>query len=178
MLLTKIEEWEEKARNEEDSFNKYLSVFIAYNIFYNLHKKTEDPLADLTYGDRLRAIEILPLLDENGLFQSLEHEISAYIAFIPIYKNEYWDKNDTVPINTSFEEAFQKKDKKTTIEMLLKWLYKVRCNLVHGEKNYNDKDQKKLLKMSSSLLKKVLQNAVETYRQFYVLGEGSSLFDR
>ena len=61
--------------------------------------------------------------------------------------------------------------------MLLKWLYKVRCNLVHGEKNYNDEDQKKLLKMSSSLLKKVLQNAVETYRQFYVLGKGSSLFD-
>lgn len=177
MLLTKIEEWEEKARNEDDPFNKYLSVFIAYNIFYNLYKKTEDRSADLTFGDRLRAIEILPLIDENGLFQSLEHELSAYIAFIPIYTDEYWEKNDTIPINASLEEAFQKKDKKTTMEMLLKWLYKVRCNLVHGEKNYNDKNQKKLLKMSSSLLEKVLRNAMETYRKFYVLGKGSSLFD-
>lgn len=34
-LLDKIKEWQEKARQEEDPFNEYLSFFIAYNIFSN-----------------------------------------------------------------------------------------------------------------------------------------------
>lgn len=176
MLLRKIREWQEKAQHETDPFNRYISIFIANNIFYNLYKKTKDPSADLTYGDRDRAIGILPLVDENRLFQSLKRELAVYIDFIPIYRDEYWNKDDYVPINESLEEAFQKKDKKTTMEMLLKWLYKIRCNLVHGGKNYNDKNQKKLLKMSSSLLEKILQNAVEKYQQFYVVGKGRNLF--
>lgn len=180
ILLRKISEWEEKARKEDDPFNKYISIFIAYNIFYNLFKKTRDPEADLTYGDSSRAIEILLLIDDSRLFQLLRNDLSVYIAFIPIYRDEFWTKEDEAAgraINVVLENAFEKEDKKTTMEMLLKWSYKVRCNLVHGEKNYNDEKQKKLLKMSSSLLEKVLQHAVESYRQFYVLGEGSSLFD-
>lgn len=176
MLLEKVEEWRNKAQSETDSFNKYLSIFIAYNIFYNLYKKTKEPSADLTYGDRSRAIEILPLLDENQLVHSLKNDLLEYIAFIPIYRDEKWDKGDVVSINKALKESFEKEDKKRTMEMLLKWLYKVRCNLVHGEKNYNDQRQKRLLAMSSSLLERVLQNAVKHYRQLYVSGEKSSLF--
>lgn len=176
MLLEKVEEWRNKAQSETDSFNKYLSVFIAHNILYNLYKKTRDPSANLTYGDRWRAIEILPLLDENQLFQSLKNDLSEYIPFIPIYRDEYWDKGDAISINMELKESFEKKDQKRTMEMLLKWLYKVRCNLVHGEKNYNDKKQRMLLQKSSLLLEKIVQNAVETYRQLYVHGKKRNLF--
>lgn len=176
MLIEKIEEWRNKARRERDSFNQYLSIFIAYNIFYNLFKKTRDPSADLTYGDKFRAIEIVPLMDENRVFQSLKNDLSAYIDFIPIYRDEYWFKRDEVPINKQLEEAFERKDKRRTIEMLLKWLYKVRCNVVHGEKNYNDKQQRRLLQESSLLLEKVMQHALESYKQLYVHGEKKNLF--
>jgi len=57
MLLRKIEGWRVKAHRESDPFDKYISIFIAYNIFYNLYKKTRDPSADITYGDRDKAIE-------------------------------------------------------------------------------------------------------------------------
>ncbi len=177
MLLRKIEEWQEKAQHETDPFNRYVSAFTAYNIFYNLYEKTRNPSANLDRGDKFRAIKIIALLNENELFQSLRDDLSEYVAFIPIYRDEYWHKGDAIPINRALEEGVEKEDKRRTMEMLLKWLYKVRCNLVHGEKNYNDENQKGLLKMSSSLLEKVLQNAVETYRQFYVLGEGRVLFD-
>ena len=177
MLLRKIVEWQEKAQHETDPFNKYVSIFIAFNIFYNLYKKTKNPSADLTYRDKSRAIETTSLLDETQLFESLKHDLSEYIAFIPAYRDEYWNKKDQVPINVALEEAFEKEDKKRIVEVLLKWLYKVRCNLVHGEKNYDDQRQRRLLEMSGSLLERVLQNAVKSYRQLYVFGERRNLFD-
>ena len=176
LLLGKIGEWQEKAQSENDPFNRYVSIFTAYNIFYNLYEKTRNPSADLTYRDKRRAIKILALLNENQLFQSLKDDLSNYIAFIPIYRDEYWNKRDAIPINSALEQSFERGDKKRTIEMLLKWLYKVRCNLVHGEKNYNDQQQRRLLEMSSSLLEKVLQHAVEQYQALYVYGEKKTLF--
>lgn len=177
MLLRKIEEWQEKVQHEMDPFNRYVSVFTAFNIFYNLYEKTKNPSANLERGDKSRAIKIIALLNEDELFQLLKNDLSEYIAFIPIYRDEYWHKGDTLPINSALEEGFRKEDKRRTMEMLSKWLYKVRCNLVHGEKNYNDVRQRRLLEMSSSLLEKVLQHAVKSYRQFYVLGEGRRVFD-
>jgi hypothetical protein len=63
-----------------------------------------------------------------------------------------------------------------TVDLLLKWLYKVRCNLVHGEKNYNDERQKNLLKQSSSLLIKILTHLLKAYRETYVYGEKKDKF--
>jgi hypothetical protein len=37
MLLEKVKEWLKKAKQERDAFNKYVSLFIAYNILYNLY---------------------------------------------------------------------------------------------------------------------------------------------
>lgn len=47
-LLKKIEEWQRKANDEADPFNNYISVFIAYNIFYNLYAKKRVEISTLT----------------------------------------------------------------------------------------------------------------------------------
>jgi ABC-type uncharacterized transport system auxiliary subunit len=177
ILLGKIDEWQRKARREQDPFNKYVSIFTAYNIFYNLYKKTKEPTADLTLKDRIRAIEILPLLKANQLFESLKNDLSEYVNFIPIYRDEYWNKTDQVSINAMLAEAFQKGDNERTIEMLVKWLYKVRCNLVHGEKNYDDERQKSLLSMSSRLLEKIVDHGLASYKELCVSGEKRFVFD-
>jgi hypothetical protein len=176
MLLKKIEEWKRKASHENDPFDKYLSIFIAYNIFYNLFKKTEEPSADLTFGDSERAIETQALVANEDLFQTLKPELKDYLGLIFVYREEYWGRAERVPISQTLREAFNHDDAKTSIEMLLKWLYKVRCNLIHGEKNYDDKKQKKLLKHSSSLLERVLSHTTETYRRLYVYGDKKIIF--
>ncbi len=171
MLLNKIEEWQEKARNEKDSFNKYLSIFIAYNIFYNLYEKTKNPGVDLAEGDSRRAIATLGLLtDSNQLFQSLRSELNRYLGIIPIFREEYWPSKKSrnrEEISRELKKVFEENDSSTTIEMLLKWLYKIRCNLVHGEKSYNDEEQKELLSGSSSLLDRVLEHMMNNYREKY-----------
>lgn len=172
MLLGKIEEWQTKARYESDPFNKYVSIFIAYNIFYNLYEKTKHPSADLTYGDNKRAIATLFLLtDADPLVHSIQSDLKDYTAIIPAFREEYWPSRRArkkVAISKTLKEAIKEGDAKKVVEMLLKWLYKVRCNLVHGEKSYNDEIQKRLLAKSSSLLDKVLQHLLESYRQLYV----------
>jgi len=80
-LLRKIREWRTKAENEADPFNKYLSLFIAYNIFYNLYKKTQDPNANLFHGDSARAVEVQSLADRIILFKTLESELKGYVRF-------------------------------------------------------------------------------------------------
>lgn len=176
MLLNKIEEWKLKAQSEPDPFNKYISIFISFNILYNLYKKTENPRADLTVDDRKRATEILFLLDTEILYQVIRPCLKEYLNLIPIYKDEYWNRKDSTPINRVLGEAFARRDTKKTMEMLLKWLYKVRCNLVHGEKDYNDQRQKQMLAMSSTLMEKILDHALESYRNLYVSGAKASVF--
>lgn len=171
-LLGKIEEWQTKARCESDPFNKYVSIFIAYNIFYNLYEKTKHPSADLTYGDNKRAIATLSLLrDVDKLLDSVQPDLKEYIQIIPVFREEYWPSRHArkkVAISRTLKEAIEKGQAQRAVEMLLKWLYKVRCNLVHGEKGYNNEAQKRLLAKSSLLLDKVLQHLIESYRQVYV----------
>lgn len=169
LLLEKIEEWQKKARSEEDPFNRYVSIFTAYNIFYNLYAKTKNPnLKDLTYNNTKRAIGTLDLIRCKDMVQFLKNDIEDYLTIIPIFREEYWGRKHKVAISKTLKEVYKEGDKEKTIEMLLKWLYKVRCNLVHGEKSYNEGSQKNLLQKSSSLLDKVLEHLMENYRQLHL----------
>jgi len=173
-LLRKIQEWKAKAGKEEDPFDKYLSLFIAYNILYNLYKKTNDSNANLARGDSTRAVEVQLLADPDILLRTLESELKSYVGFIPIYREEFWDGN--VPIRETLVGALDAKNSAKTLDMLLKWLYKVRCNIVHGEKNYDDSRQKELLEQSSSMLEKILVHLVDSYDRKYVSGPEKRLF--
>jgi hypothetical protein len=64
-LLEKIHEWQTKAGSEIDPFNKYISLFTAYNIFYNLYAKkkgTTTQNADFASGDSKRATDTISLM--------------------------------------------------------------------------------------------------------------------
>jgi len=169
LLICKIKEWQEKSKREIDPFNKYVSIYIAYNIFYNLFEKTENPSATLTTGDKNRSISTINLInDKDGdrIFKLLQSELENYLKIIPIYHEEYWwiDSSKSVPLSKELKQAYQDNNVKLTIDLLLKWLYVVRCNLVHGDKGYNDDKQKELLEKSSLLLNILLQNLLKIYR--------------
>lgn len=51
-LLEKVDEWQAKARSETDPFNKYVSMFIANNIFYNLYAEKKSTRAYADYSKR------------------------------------------------------------------------------------------------------------------------------
>lgn len=171
-LLEKIEEWQSKARSEIDPFNKYVSMFIAYNIFYNLYakKKSRNFNVDYTQGDSIRATDTIALVEADRLFESLKTEVKGYLLVIPVFGEEYWPKPNApnrIPISEALRKNFEARNKFETIDLLIKWLYKVRCNLVHGEKSYRDEGQRNLLEMSTKLLEKILRHLVSCYKQTY-----------
>lgn len=171
LLVEKIEEWQEKSHQETDPFNKYLSIFIAYNIFYNLYWKTMHPRDDLSRGDSQRAIATYELVNNpNQLIQSLKPLLKDYLKAIPRFREEYWPSNyarNKEQISDLLKKAVKENDSRTAVQMILKWLYKVRCNLVHGEKNYNDQDQRELLDGSSSIMQIIVQHMMERFQERY-----------
>jgi len=172
--MEKVEEWQVKARCETDPFNKYVSIFIAYNIFYNLYakKRSGDFRADFTQGDSNRSSAVISLIETDQLFKSIELDLRSYTSIIPVFNEEYWPRQNSsrsVPIAQTLKTGFQAGDARKTIDMLIKWLYKVRCNLVHGEKSYHDSNQRLLLEISATLLDKTLTHLVSRYKQSYRL---------
>lgn len=169
-LLEKVKEWQTKAGSETDPFNKYVSLFTAYNIFYNLYakKKGTTQNVDFASGDSKRATDTISVIDVDRLFLLIESDLKEYLSIIPVFREEYWKIKDVrVPISERLKKSFEAKDKAHTLDLLIRWLYKVRCNLVHGEKSYQDIYQKRLLEISSALLDKILRHLVSRYKQIY-----------
>jgi hypothetical protein len=169
-LLEKVEEWQNKANRETDPFDKYVSMFIAYNIFYNLYAKRRNPEADLMYNDSKNAIATISLIEVDHLYQSIESDLRLYVTIIPVFREEYWPKLDSprrIAIAETLKTSMNAKDTRNTIDMLVKWLYKVRCNLVHGEKSYKDDQQRILLEASTRLLDRILRHMISRYEQIY-----------
>ena len=174
-LIEKIKEWQIKASSEADPFDKYLSLFISYNIFYNLYEKTITGIfTDFISGDSRRAIGTLDLVEPHQLFDILYFDLGRYLRIIPVFNEEYWPQEHLrngatgVPLSQSLKTAYNGKSERLCIELLLKWLYKVRCNLVHGVKSYKDGRQRELLNQSSNLLDIILSHMVERYTQRFL----------
>jgi hypothetical protein len=168
ILLSKVELWIGKAGVETDQFDKFVSFFTAFNILYNMNAKEQDSEADLSDGDKKRSIEVRTLVrDPNGLFISLKNPLSKYLQVLPSFREEYWDKIGTFGISGHLKESFAKGESNNVIQYLLMWLYKVRCNLIRGSKDYNESNQEELLRHSSELLGIILGSLVTDYKARY-----------
>lgn len=170
LLLGRIEEWRTKAARERDAFNRYVSLFTAYNVFYSLYEKTKNPAAK--FRDLYGAISTLDLItDRSLLFKEVRPDLEDYVRIIPVYREEFWPPTqkgmEKVPIASSLKRALEEENADQAVEMLIKWLYRVRCNLVHGGKDFNDEGQKELLAKSSILLDKYMLHALKGYRDKY-----------
>lgn len=175
-LLEKIREWQTKANSESDPFDKYVSIFIAYNIFYNLYEKRKKSFSDTDFvsGDSKRAVSTVELVEPDELFAQVVPDLARYVQIIPVFREEYWPRKYVrkesrgVALSERIKINFSGSNKKETIDLLIKWLYKVRCNLVHGVKSYKDAHQRELLEQSTSLLDKILTHLLQRYRQRFL----------
>ncbi|MDG6921124.1 MAG: hypothetical protein JRN59_06315 [Nitrososphaerota archaeon] len=155
-MLELAESWEHRADQEQDPFTRYVALFVSYNAIYNVIALEDNPDVDLTTGDGKRAIDgVQRITDRLGFVQSLEPLLSNYLGMIPLFKEEYWGRKKE-PVSASLKEAYRKRDAEASLRYLMKWLYKVRCNLFHGVKEYGDKQQAELLEKSCMLLRQIV----------------------
>jgi len=165
-LLSKAERWIQKAEKEQDPFDRYVSYFISFKILYDSYAKEMNADADLSLGDSRRAVEIRDLVpDKEALLRDLKEPLRDCLTMIPAFREEYWGRPHPVPIASRLREAFYSDNAPDTVEYLLKWLYKVRCNVVHGGKNYDEKLDRTILGYSNTLIAEILSVVLPEYKK-------------
>ncbi len=165
-MLTKVEGWIQRAEKERDPFDKYISYYTSFSILYNTYAKEMDASADLTYGEGRRAADIGNLIpDKQAVVNDLREPLRDYLEIIPAFREEYWGRSHPIPIASRLREAFYSDNAADTIEFLLKWLYKVRCNIFHGEKNYDPTLDKTILDYSNRMIARILSSALTGYKR-------------
>jgi len=101
------------------------------------------------------------LLDSSAVISHLGEFLDAYLPMIPVSSEEYLDNG--IPIANTLRKAYAAGDAEQALEFLLRWLYRVRCNLFHGNKNFNVQTQREMLRRSSMILDVVLGELVSGY---------------
>ena len=134
--------------------DKYVTLFINYNFLYNIvpQKKAQETgnaredLSDRTGATTytinfLGAKTISEYITQHGLDGQLEQLADAMPHFnIDLKKGTPQPKRDQVLI-----KGLRSADADTKILSLMKTLYSIRCNIVHGEKGLHQYQQMLLL---------------------------------
>ena len=136
------------------------------------YAKKKKANADLSKGDGDKAVAAMELLQETAdeSLRKLSPKLSEYLDLIPAFREEFWPGKGPQPrvaISEKLKDAFEKGESKVVLEMLVKWLYKIRCNLVHGDKGYDDLQQQTLLVQSSQLLEVLLGEMIVSFGRQY-----------
>jgi hypothetical protein len=163
-FIPRIKAWITKSDETNDAFDKYLALFISANMFYNLWAKIKNPNIDYEdLGDRKKFMETIELIDFqsipfskgdiNELIEILIEE--SLIVEIKKKENRRWVTDGLA--QEKLQENIDNNEQLT--KYLWETLYKIRCNLVHGEKGYEQR-QVRLLNKCSSLLKNILTNLI------------------
>jgi hypothetical protein len=173
-FIPRIKRWIRKSDETDDAFDKYLALFISANMFYNLWAKIKNP--DLDYedlGDGQKYRDTLELIDYTALPFTKE-DVSNLIQIlkddnliveIKKKENRQWvlDGLAQDKLNDNLE------NNEKLAEYMWKTIYKIRCNLIHGEKGYEDR-QIRLLNQTSIILKKIIEELVIRLNNL-ILGE-------
>ncbi|WP_254172881.1 HEPN domain-containing protein [Planktothrix pseudagardhii] len=141
--------WVSKAEQETDDFNRFVSLWFAFNALYN----------EFFFGNERRAIK--DFIDFSRL--QIRRE-----ALIEIFRDDsslffttriIRDCRDTG--KDTLEDSYKLNDRRSTpkyrLKALLMILYQVRCNLFHGNKIYHRDSDKEVVRNAANVLLKILQ---------------------
>ncbi|MBR9676618.1 hypothetical protein GOV04_00565 [Candidatus Woesearchaeota archaeon] len=169
MNLSRINAWISKSDSAKDKFDKFISLFIAYNMFYNLYAKSKNENANL-HENKKNALAVNKLLvltpDNHKLIKNFYNCLKPNREFIFHLQNRK-KENLILQLKNDLCSMKNRKDTKNESQLLqtaLECLYTIRCNLFHGRKGIIPK-QEKLMDKSTPLLKSFLNMAISKYTQ-------------
>lgn len=163
-VLERAEQWQEKANNQNNSFDRFISLWIAYNMVYGLYSKKECPNESPMENEGGKAIRIKKLIrDSEPLKQYLIQITPEFAEMLNIFREEHW-KKDKISLREHLLNASKKRSYEHLLDTILKLLYKIRCNLFHGQKELISESQNRLLELCSNLLEIILQESINRFR--------------
>lgn len=166
-VLERVKQWQIKASQENNSFNRFISLWIAYNMIYGIYSKKEYPLESFDKNnDGEKAVRIKNLLiNSEPLKQYLIQNTSELADSLAPFREEYW-KKDQISLIKHLHNASRKRSYEHLIDTILKILYKIRCNLFHGEKEFLNGSQNELLRICSNILEEILNASIIEFTEY------------
>lgn len=141
--------WLKKAETEKDDFDKFISLWFAFNALYNqfFHHSEIDAIYNLIFSHD-KKIEYTELRDILTLNSSTFFENR-------IIRDCRGNGKDTI------EYAAKLKDNSNSLRYrlfyLLKILYQVRCNLFHGNKMFDSDSDQEIIKNAASSMELIIR---------------------
>jgi len=158
--LRHVARWIEKSNSDTNSFDKFISLFIAFNMFYSLYALYKNPKAHLETGDGKKALATIELLNKIDFF---DHNAETLRNFSDKCQQFIVEVNGK-DVSDRLKAQIDKEEKQKVTYLSLQMLYKIRCNLVHGEKEYH-LSQGELLGASSMLLRVYLGDLLSKFEE-------------
>lgn len=164
-----VKEWMSYADEEgRNLFFKFFCYFLAFNHLYDsvdLWDREErkrlsgqDRISDL---DKVLAFLKYALISENGkrLDVTVSDKDCAVLSSVKWHnpRNNRWQRDDPRECREIEEQVIKSNDAKWKTLLALAKVYRVRCNLFHGEKHVTDDRDRKLVECSNNLLCAFLQ---------------------
>lgn len=166
-VLERIEGWKEKAQSDDDQFNRFMSLWIAYNMIYCLYSKHVKPRESKIKNDSKKAIRMKNLISgSDELRQYLISVAPNLIDILNHFRDEKWG-NDNITLKIHLENFYRNSNYENLLDIYLKILYKIRCNLFHGEKSYYSQRQHQLLELCSNILVRILSISINNFKSAY-----------
>lgn len=162
--LEKCINWCVNSIEQKDPFDKFIALWVGFNIIYNLYDAHRNPSIHRDeYNDHRKAVQIKEIIKGSDLIKVIETKFKV-IDLLKQYNISH-ERNDgsVVHYNVELERSYKNNDLDRAFEMFLECLYKIRCNLLHGEKERESYRQRRLLQGCNSALLLVVKNALNKY---------------
>lgn len=174
-LILFCKRWQEKANSENpdgelnECFDHFFTSFVIYNCIYNFCYYLKH---DKEYGDRGRAIELIAnFVEGNGIISFVLEQIGTDISNALNALNSLYVYDRTgagVQSETDLKQELSlqniPENRKDKLKGVLKLLYKVRCNMFHGDKVYIPK-QLELIRPLNHILDILNATLIEVLRK-------------
>lgn len=137
--------WYEKAQTEDNIFNRFISLWIAFNAYYAANDSRASE------HEQLRFIRDI----HKTLFLSVTHEHpDEFSAFKEYIETKKQNRGFIQDLRYDVKEEKHKKQYRN-LDSLCEYLdcvYQIRCNLFHGGKDIADAQDEKLVELASNTL--------------------------
>ncbi len=148
--------WLKKAEAENDAFDRFISLWFAFNALYNEFYERDERRAIRDFiwnrfpSDRYKKrIETL-LQSESAIFFK-NRRIRNLRSSSSEQNDRWWDTRENIERFTNKEYMVNKR-----LCELLMIVYQVRCNLFHGDKVYSYSSDEDILTNAGNILNTIL----------------------
>lgn len=146
-MLTMSLRWFRKGRTETDIYDRFISLWVSFNALYQKYDVSDQKAIEQLVYDIFNSSEAQKILDS---FSSESIEIIKE-SDLELTRGKYKGK-----VKEGLDKSIEERDYLNILKFVLLKLYSLRNDIFHSYVLYGDRQKRRLIKISSDILIKIL----------------------